>query len=752
MNSSQDQSQAALHERDEYIDLFKTLCDALDVQGLVVDYAANTKCACGVVTMRGERITEVAGCSDFCRLIRKSTLGDSRCMYADLLYARQAFDSRSGVMQYRCHLGLVDFLAPIVLGGRHVANIYGGQVRPDELSEEDIPAIHKNLDLQQRGVAVEDLAAAFKRLPFERAVDIEASKRLLSRIAALISERADWALVMDTMVKVSDRIGPGLDRTEGLTEYLHQAKRAIRFDSGSIVLWDEAVQRLRFAAMDWGPEASSLFLNLEFKKGEGLAGTIFQRNQAILCIDRRSIDETPAKNDASRDMRQLQSFIGVPITVGNKPIGVLEIGSRFSHCFDWPQVDLLKAVASHISVFLQVNEARSRLVQLVSEEDLCSIVRETAKLVKGRGCSLFLRGADENALLAATLGLDESEIGKACYAPGEGLTGWVFKTGRRLRLPAGNRNDLTYIAPDVNWKSKYREFPQDERKMENRPFLAVPVLRSNHIIGVLRVSDRIDNRDFSEEDERLLAAVASHIASVLDAIRLGTVAPFLDPRILRTIVQQPSLTAVKQDCTIWFTDIRRFSALAEALADHTAWVGSLLSFTSDFYALVTDCVSRHNGVVTDLRGDGAMALFGISSGAAQTDMGSLDALDAAFEVRDSFGMLLERYRTQFSSLTTRSTEVGVAFGLMTGEAVVGPIETPGRKHFTALGPNVNLAQRICAAAPPGAIWVGAPTYTRISTYRKKEPDLHFCQVPDLPEFKNIPGDFKIFELEEPLKS
>lgn len=155
-------------------------------------------------------------------------------------------------------------------------------------------------------------------------------------------------------------------------------------------------------------------------------------------------------------------------------------------------------------------------IALVGEHDLGLIIRETARLLRGKGCSLFLREKGEGAVLAASFGLDCSLVGKASYAPGEGLTGWVLKFGRSLRLPPGDRTDLACIHPQLQWKSKYIEFPDDKRDLGKRPFLAVPVVRGNETIGVIRVSDREDDLGFTEQDELLLEAVASHIARVLD--------------------------------------------------------------------------------------------------------------------------------------------------------------------------------------------------------------------------------------------
>ncbi|HME00632.1 MAG TPA: adenylate/guanylate cyclase domain-containing protein [Terriglobia bacterium] len=63
-----------------------------------------------------------------------------------------------------------------------------------------------------------------------------------------------------------------------------------------------------------------------------------------------------------------------------------------------------------------------------------------------------------------------------------------------------------------------------------------------------------------------------------------------------------------------------------------------------------------------------------------------------------------------------------------------------RDQYTALGPNVNFAQRLEARAGKGQILVSASTHARVKA------DFLFEDVGLIDNIKNVPGAFRIFSL------
>src|SRR6185369_438815 len=155
-----------------------------------------------------------------------------------------------------------------------------------------------------------------------------------------------------------------------------------------------------------------------------------------------------------------------------------------------------------------------------SESILKLVVERIPKLVNGRQASLFWFDREINRfVLKQTSGPNRRKIGKHAYAIGEGLTGWVAKTGKPLRIAnIEDKNELRRIDPKLHWSDKYKGFESaNERERQYcRAFLAVPIKIESVTIGILRVAKTMEpNAQFSAEHEELLVTLADHLSSIL---------------------------------------------------------------------------------------------------------------------------------------------------------------------------------------------------------------------------------------------
>jgi ABC-type oligopeptide transport system substrate-binding subunit/class 3 adenylate cyclase len=118
-------------------------------------------------------------------------------------------------------------------------------------------------------------------------------------------------------------------------------------------------------------------------------------------------------------------------------------------------------------------------------------------------------------------------------------------------------------------------------------------------------------------------------------------------------------------------------------------------------ARMVHAVEEFGGTVKDLAGDGILALFGAPA-AHEDDVER--ALRAALRIVDDI--------REFSREVERSfgiESLAVRVGVNTGSVVVGPVGAGNRVEYGATGDAVNVAARMQAAAPPGAVLVGAET-------------------------------------------
>ena len=183
-------------------------------------------------------------------------------------------------------------------------------------------------------------------------------------------------------------------------------------------------------------------------------------------------------------------------------------------------------------------ELISTLLEFTAEYHIKSIlklvVNQIPQLIGAREASLFWLDRERNRIvLRETYYENRQNINKRHYEIGEGLTGWVAKTGRPLRIRnISNEKELGRIDPDLAWSDKYGSFKHASKaeKARQRAFLAVPIKIDGITMGVLRIAKtEKPNKFFSSQDEKLIMTIASHLGAILKkADVLGRMQDFED--------------------------------------------------------------------------------------------------------------------------------------------------------------------------------------------------------------------------------
>ena len=170
---------------------------------------------------------------------------------------------------------------------------------------------------------------------------------------------------------------------------------------------------------------------------------------------------------------------------------------------------------------------------------------------------------------------------------------------------------------------------------------------------------------------------------------------YVDPGIVSDLVALRSaddvrLGGVRQPLTVLFCDVRGFTSLAERIAPEEV-ITLLNDFTERCSQIVFDC----GGTVDKYIGDSVMAFWN----APRPEPNHAGrAVQAGLLIAAAGGSLLgER-------------GIGVGVGICSGDAVVGNVGGSNRKQYTAIGDVVNVASRLCGAAPAGAVLVAGSTW------------------------------------------
>ncbi|PZO44245.1 MAG: adenylate cyclase [Pseudanabaena frigida] len=163
--------------------------------------------------------------------------------------------------------------------------------------------------------------------------------------------------------------------------------------------------------------------------------------------------------------------------------------------------------------------------------------------------------------------------------------------------------------------------------------------------------------------------------------------------------------------TVLFTDIVGFTSLSNTL--RSLRVAELLN---QYLGAMTEAIFENGGTVDKFMGDGIMALFGAPEDCSPNEQVHR-AVQAARHMQRSLAKLNEQWQAQ------GIPQVRFRCGIHQGTAVVGMFGSAERSDYTAIGPTVNIAARIQAAAEPDCILVSAAVadYLNESELRKREP-------------------------------
>lgn len=170
------------------------------------------------------------------------------------------------------------------------------------------------------------------------------------------------------------------------------------------------------------------------------------------------------------------------------------------------------------------------------------------------------------------------------------------------------------------------------------------------------------------------------------------------PGVLQSRLREASgrLQGERRPVTFLFADLVGSTALSEKVDLE------LLKLIMDrVVGVMVEGVVEYEGMVAQVSGDGLLAFFGAPL-AHEDD--SERALHSALTIQEKLGELSKDLEQAYG------VPVLARIGINAGEVIIGEMRSDLRLEYVARGPAINLAARLEAAAPPGAILVGEEVY------------------------------------------
>ncbi len=223
---------------------------------------------------------------------------------------------------------------------------------------------------------------------------------------------------------------------------------------------------------------------------------------------------------------------------------------------------------------------------------------------------------------------------------------------------------------------------------------------------------------------------------------LETFGRFVNKEIaLKAMAGELELGGETKNATIFFSDIRSFTAISEKLEPH-----EVIEFLNDYMTRMVACVKATNGTVDKFIGDAVMAVWGASTSEGSAELDALNGIRASLMMRSS---LIE---FNVGRGGDKKPIIKIGCGLNTGPVVAGQMGSLERMEYTVIGDAVNFASRTETLTKPfGAdILITEDTYALVKEHvivekmpsvkvKGKEKPVSIYAVVNMPHVTDIDG-------------
>lgn len=379
-------------------------------------------------------------------------------------------------------------------------------------------ALSGQLSIEERGLVTCDgevVETLVKAVP-----EIQANGQVTGTRAAFIdiSERKKLQRRLEAVYQLGQELTLLRDETSILQRVLEIAVNALQFDVAFCGLIDDTTHELRY--VQGFPESIDLVLPLA--SDQGISVAVARSGQPI---------NVP---DTQQDPRYVplpgyphnRSELCVPITVGKRVIGVLNIESAKPHCFTGADQQLLQTLADQVVIALENarlyaetqvwtkqlialnNAGRAMASSLDLNIVLEQAITEIKMIFEVEGVSVLLKDptGDKLTFVAAASPGAEKMIGVSVPLT-DSIAGWVIWERESVLLANAHHDARFYKGIDTL------------TGLMTQSLLAIPLILKDQVIGVI---EAINNKQgfFNQRDLEILEALGSWAVIGIENARL----------------------------------------------------------------------------------------------------------------------------------------------------------------------------------------------------------------------------------------
>ncbi len=327
----------------------------------------------------------------------------------------------------------------------------------------------------------------------------------------------------ETLREASAVVAGSLNQDEAINEILVQLERVVSYDSASVQLLEGG--HLEIVGGRGWPDPNKV-LGMQFPiPGDNPNSVVIQQSKALI-LDQTSEYQSVFNLEPHS---QIRSWLGVPLRVRDKVIGMLAIDHSNPNFFDSEHIRIATAFADQVAITIdnarlfgntQSTLAETQVLYHIAQalihseslwEVLQNLVENISQFLPAHLAALHILDIEKSNITETVIaGAVTDEIELADFDElMDGLTGWSIRELKPAYSPKGS--------PDP------RESAIAQKRRSDAGYgsvVIVPLIYRGNVLGSISVVNRDDQPDFSNRDIGILETIANQAAIAIENARL----------------------------------------------------------------------------------------------------------------------------------------------------------------------------------------------------------------------------------------
>lgn len=331
---------------------------------------------------------------------------------------------------------------------------------------------------------------------------------------------------LDLLYHISRELASAIDLSTVLQRVLKLALDNVSGGSGTLIVLDQEGQPVDSIIVVENKVIEETTEQLRFTLDQGLAGWVARHREGALVSDTSKDKRWESRPDEEGKAGGPKSTVSAPLILGDDLVGVMTLTHPETNYFDQGHLELVQAIADQAAVAVAngrlyaESQRRAQVMSAIAssagtitaslniDEVLETILAETTEALKVEAVSLALVEDDGKKIVfrAATGEKSKNIIGLSIDI-GQGVAGWVARTGNAVIVPVAHEDPRFYASVDQN--TGYR----------TQAIACAPIRTKDKLVGVLEAINPI-GRAFNEGDLLVLQGIGNIAGAAIEHAQL----------------------------------------------------------------------------------------------------------------------------------------------------------------------------------------------------------------------------------------